>query len=85
MKKIEGKPQISYPTVWEYRIFTTDSEAIYSKIFEIVDKEYNLSHSKASKKGKYHSFKLTLEVDSEEHRDWLFREIKRLDIVAYLL
>jgi putative lipoic acid-binding regulatory protein len=85
MQNIEGKPEINYPTEWEYKVFTTDENAIHEKLFELIDKKYDLTHSKSSKKGKYTSLKLTLEVDSEEHRDRLFREIKDLEIVAYVL
>ncbi|MFP4333036.1 MAG: DUF493 domain-containing protein [Campylobacterales bacterium] len=85
MQKIEGKPDISYPTIWEYKLFTTDEKAIYERLFELIDKKYDLSYSKSSKNGKYKSFKLTLEVDSEEHRNRVFKKIKELDIVAYVL
>lgn len=79
------KPKILYPTKWHYKIVCTDEERLKIELFEILDKKYTIEASRVSKKGKYKSFLVVIEVESADERDRIFRKIKALESVVYLL
>jgi putative lipoic acid-binding regulatory protein len=77
MIEISGKPDISYPTNWGYKIIGLDEMSLRKSIDEVLEKfEYNLQFSKKSSKGKFISLNLNLIVQSEEERDLIFNKLK---------
>ena len=82
---LHKKAEITYPTQWHYKVVCTDEEQFKSAITTILEKEHSLEYSKESKEGKYKSFLLITEVANEEERNHIFRTIKSLEVVAFVL
>ncbi len=71
------KMKISYPCPWSYKIIGPDKDLVKEAITTIfTPKEYSLRYANASRTGKYHSWSVTLKVESEGERNTLFRELK---------
>ena len=70
------KPNIDYPCDWEYRLIGLSEQALRAAVASIVSREHTLEPSKESKKGKYVSYSLTVQVTDEGHRHKLFEELK---------
>jgi putative lipoic acid-binding regulatory protein len=83
---IDEKPDIEYPIEWGYRVIGTDEKTLRVVVDEVVDnREYRLNLSKKSRSGKYTSLDLKVTVDSEEHRDRIFRELKSSSAVKMVI
>jgi putative lipoic acid-binding regulatory protein len=77
IKVIDGKPEVSYPCRWQYKIIGLQEEDVIQAIREIVsESNHQLSPSKKSRSGKYHSFNLEIFVESEESRNFFFNELR---------
>lgn len=76
--EINGKkPQITYPTFWEYKVIFDNFADENSIIKECVgDKNHKLTPSNSSKNGKFKSFNLVVLVSSENERLELFSLLK---------
>lgn len=74
---LEQKPEISYPTFWEYKVIL-DKDSDEAQIFsEVVGKfEYSFSPSKSSSSGKFKSFSLNVLVFDEKTRLEIFELLK---------
>lgn len=80
------KPQITYPCQWEYKLIVLQNTDINKIIKSIInDKPYNVSLSNESKNGKYESFNLSLEVESQEQREEFFAKFKQNEQTKYVL
>lgn len=80
------KPEITYPCEWEYKLIVLQSTDINKIIKTIInDKPYNVSLSNESKSGKYESFNLALEVQSEKQREEFFTKFKQHKDIKYVL
>lgn len=81
----ESKPEIIYPTIWEYKIIISSMQ----KVDEILNKEQikpqKITKSHDSKNGKYTSYDLSFLVQNEEQRLYLFEKLKQNEKVKYLL
>ncbi|WP_028579204.1 HP0495 family protein [Desulfogranum japonicum] len=82
MKKIlsnqtcDCKPEIEYPTAWQYKIIGYSREAIEEAVFTAVKgASFLLTHSNTSSGGKYISMNLELVVETESHRLSLYDEL----------
>ena len=74
---IEGRPVIEYPCQWEYKAIGWDEASMREAIVEIMaDREHELSFSRASRTGRYCSLLLAVVVESEDHRDAIFRALQ---------
>lgn len=77
IKEIDGKPEISYPCRWHYKVIGTREEDVIKAIREIVsNSDHDFAPSKKSRSGKYHSFNLEIFVESEETRNFFFNELR---------
>ena len=71
------RPEITYPTLWTYRIVGTDTLSIRSRVAVIAgEREYSLDPSKESSKGNYVSLLLEIEVTDEADRDAIFAALQ---------
>ena len=69
------KPEIEYPTRWDYKIIGSDVDDMLRAIEEIiVDLEYEVIPSNVSSKENYHSLNITVDVPSEIVRDIIFQK-----------
>ncbi len=77
--EINGKkPEIIYPTFWEYKIIFDSSSDEKSIIKECVgDRKHKLKISHTSKNGKFKSFNLSVLVNSDTERLELFTLLKK--------
>ncbi len=83
---ISGKPEVSYPCQWEFKIIGTDEPALRRAIEHIVgDRAYQLSVSNRSRGGKYCSLRLVVRVDDEASRNTLFEALRDHEDVTTLL
>jgi len=81
----DKKVLVEYPCKWEYKLIGESEKHLQEAVFELIDIEYEFVASKVSKKGKYKSFNLTLEVKSDEHRIDIFNKLKVHSAVKMVL
>lgn len=67
--------KIEYPCKWEYRIIGDNEQAIREAVFEIVDREYQLSVANHSANKRFISMHLITEVKTEEERNLIFQDL----------
>lgn len=76
MNRKDKKPEINYPTKWEYKIIGSNVNEMIKAVESIVnDLKYDITPSNISKKGKYFSLNLLVFVSSEMERDKIFQEL----------
>jgi len=81
-----SRPQIKYPCKWEYKIIGTDVDSILKAIEEAsYGIKYEVKPSNVSKKGKYFSLNLRLEVPSEVVRNLIFEKLENHSAVKMVL
>jgi len=86
IKVIDGKPQVSYPCHWQYKVIGRKEEELEQAIRDIVsDCDHLLYPSKKSRSGKYHSFNLEILVSSEESRNFFFNELRSHSAVTMVI
>lgn len=85
MQVLEGKPQIMYPTQWEYRVIGKNKEAIEDVIAKVIKKEYELKEGHHSSHGKFVSVVVSVEVESEQERDHIFVTLRNDEAVNMVL
>jgi putative lipoic acid-binding regulatory protein len=70
------KPEIKYPTKWDYKIIGSSVEDMLKAVEEaIVGLDYQVTPSKISKNEKYFSLNITVVVPSEILRDLIFQKL----------
>jgi len=84
---LEGnRPEIDYPTKWEYKIIGADIDEMIKAIETIiVDLEYNLSASNISRKANYFSLNVSVLVPSEIVRDLIFRKLSAHPAIKFVI
>ena len=86
MQPLEGRPEITYPTTWTYRIICTREEAVRAAVVGIVGTvEHQMQSLGASSGGRYQRLELVLEVRDEAHRNEIFAALGRLPEVRFVL
>jgi len=80
------KPKIDYPCPWLFKVIGSDREALAAAITEVLgERQHLLTYSKSSGNGKYHSFNLEVVVESETHRDELYRTLAARAVIKTVL
>ena len=80
------KPEINYPTKWEYKIIGSDVEEMINAVETIVkDFEYDLVPSNISKKANYFSMNVIVLVPTEEFRDKIFKEFTEHPAIKFVI
>lgn len=85
MRHIEGKPDISYPCQWEYRIIGQNQHAIEHIVGDILQKPYRLEIKNHSHKGTFVSMHLITSVDNEEEKNAIFAKLCEHDEIKMVL
>jgi putative lipoic acid-binding regulatory protein len=71
------KVLIDYPCSWTYKLIGHEKEAIKKAIHDVIlEREHDLTHSNASKGGKYVSMNLDLVITNEDERNFIFAALK---------
>lgn len=72
------KLELTYPCSWTYKLIGYEKEAIQRAIHDVITegREHDLTHSNASKTGKYVSMNLDLLVHNEDDRNFIYEALK---------
>ena len=74
---LEGSPVIEYPCPWEYKAIGWDEDSMRAAIAEIMaDRQHDVSFSRSSSTGRYCSLLLVVTVESEDHRNSIFKALQ---------
>lgn len=71
------EPEINYPLFWDYKVIFeahAHAESIFKEI--LGQREFKFTPSNVSTTGKYHSFLLSVYVDSKKDRLDIFDKLK---------
>jgi putative lipoic acid-binding regulatory protein len=80
------KPEIEYPCEWKYKIISANADdAVASAEDAAKGFKYDISASNISKKGKYVSINLIVEVENEEERNLIFGKLEADDKVVMVI
>ena len=72
------KPEIEYPTRWDYKIIGSDVDEMLAAVEEsIKGLEYEVSPSNVSTNEKYFSLNISIVVPSEIVRDLIFQNLAK--------
>ena len=83
---MDERLEIDYPSRWDYRLIGEDEARIRIAVAGIVGNvDYLLTFANRSKKARYVSLQLSLEVASEEERVGIFEELRRHEDIRYVL
>lgn len=84
---LEGKkPEINYPTKWEYKIIGSNVDEMIKAVESIVeDLEYDITPSNISKKANYFSLNVSVVVPSETVRDKIFQNLTEHTAIKYVI
>jgi putative lipoic acid-binding regulatory protein len=73
----DDRAKIEYPCKWSYRVIVANEIEIYEVLFDITnDEKCEVKKTNSSKKGKYQSYNVEVDVVSKEHSDKLFGKLK---------
>lgn len=82
----ERKPEIDYPTHWEYRLIGRDAAALRAAAEEAADgDEHEVRFARMSAKGSYVSLTFVLRVRDEAHRKGVFERLANHESVVHLI
>ncbi|MCP3890640.1 MAG: DUF493 domain-containing protein [Desulfobulbaceae bacterium] len=80
------RPKIDYPCSWVYKVIGEDCSLLKEAITTAcAPGKVNITHSKASSKGKYHSLNAELIVLDEETRLKIYETLKTSPAVKMVL
>ena len=80
------KPEINYPTKWEYKIIGSDVDEMITAVENIVKEfEFDLVPSNISKKANYFSINVIVFVPTEEFRDKIFKELTEHPAIKFII
>ncbi|ANV98411.1 hypothetical protein BBW65_06205 [Helicobacter enhydrae] len=85
MQTLEGKPQIDYPTQWEYRLIGSQREALLALIEEVIEHPSVIKDGQQSSGGKFVSVIVQTLVQDEAERDRIFMRFKQSSVVNLVL
>jgi uncharacterized protein len=85
-RSIDGKPDIKYPCIWEYKIFGTDQDNLRKAVAEIITGgRYELTLSRSSRHRKYHCMNLVIQVMNEEDRLEIYHTLSAHEDIVLVL
>ena len=80
------KLELQYPCSWSYKLIGYEKEAIQKAIHDVIlEREHDLTHSNASKTGKYISMNLSLVIHNEDERNFIFEALKKHQNIKMVL
>lgn len=85
-RTIDGKPEIKYPCLWEYKIFGKDQDRMRRAVEGmLVGGGYELSLSRSSSHKKYFSMNLVIEVLNDEDRQEIYKALNAHEDIILVL
>jgi putative lipoic acid-binding regulatory protein len=86
VQPLEGRPELSYPCDWTYRIVCSDEGELRRVIGELVGTaRHTLKSLGESSGGRYRRVELVLAVRDEPHRNAVFVALTRTTGVRFVL
>jgi len=86
MDLIKNKPEINYPTKWEYKIIGANVDEMIKAVETVVlDLEYDITPSNISLKAKYFSLNVAVVVPSEVVRDKIFQSLTEHPVIKFVI
>lgn len=86
IKDKKEKLELVYPCSWTYKVIGYEKEALQKAIRDVLDeREHKLTHSNASKSGKYVSMNLDMLIHNDEDRTFIFEALKNHQNVKMVL
>ena len=86
MVTLDGKPEITYPCRWSYKLIGRIQELMEQDAKEILgDKEHELKEGNKSRTGKFISMELTVEVAHEEERLHIYDCLTKSQVIMQVL
>ncbi len=86
LNAMDKKVEIDYPCEWKYKVIGEEKEKIEGAIRAVMgERLHTCTYSRASKKGKYHSYEVKTLVHNEDERTELFHQLKRHDDLKMVL
>ncbi|MEJ2103398.1 MAG: DUF493 domain-containing protein [Ignavibacteriaceae bacterium] len=80
------RPDIDYPTEWQYKIIGSDVDEMLSAVEEsIVGLDYKIVPSNVSSNEKYFSLNVSLIVPSEIVRDIIFQKLSNHPAIKFVI
>lgn len=80
------KPEIEYPTKWNYKIIGSDVDEMLAAVEEsIKGLEYEVSPSNVSTNEKYFSLNISIIVPSEMIRDLIFQNLAKHSAIKIVI
>jgi putative lipoic acid-binding regulatory protein len=81
-----NKPEINYPTNWEYKIIGADVDEMIRAVESITNNlVYEISASNISRKGNYFSLNVSVNVPSEIVRDLVFQKLTEHPAIKFVI
>lgn len=82
----KNRPNIEYPCEWNYKIISQQAnDAVEAAEEAAKGFKFEITSSNISKKGKYISINLTVEVKNEEERNLVFGKLEANEKVVMVL
>ena len=82
----DRKPEIEYPTQWQYKIIGSDVDEMLVAVDEsIKGLDYQVAPSNVSSNEKYFSLNITLIVPSEQVRDIIFQKLSNHSAIKFVI
>ena len=86
ISELGGKPDISYPCPWGYKVIGSDAERLRSAIAEVIqERPHTVTPSNRSLTGKYHCLDVEIVVTSEECRLEIYESLRKHPAVKVVL
>lgn len=86
INEINQKVEITYPTLWKYKVIGTDEIKVKNCIIAILEqREHKITHSRNSKGGRYKSMALEVMVHCEDDRIEIYEAIRTHEDVKMVL
>jgi len=85
---LDGKPEITYPCRWQYRLIGRFAELMEAEAKAIVDeleRPHTLSEGNKSRTGKFVSMELSVEVRHEEERLLIYDRLTKSQVIMQVL
>jgi len=83
---LKGKPKISYPCRWIYKLFGTDQSCMSEAVSRVLTAhDYTLSLSRSSAHKKYHCMNLEVVVSHEQERNDIFQALMSAEEFVLIL
>jgi len=84
--KNNKRPDIEYPCLWNFKIISKSPDEAIEAAEEAADGfQYEIKASNVSRKGKYVSINLSVEVENEEERNLIFGKLEADENVVMVL